>query len=766
MRSRKEYIYIIFSLLIFASSCNVSKHLPPGTYLYNGSTYKIEKDKENKTKIGKIKGQLKKITAPRPNKRILGLPYRVWLWYVIGEPKKQKGLRYWLHNKLGEPPVLNTMVDVQTNAANFKSYLENEGYFRSSAAGDTTIKGRQFKSNYKVKVGWPYTINDFSWMIDSSSNLGRDIATMDRKEFYIKQKKQFKLADIKAQRTSTDIHLKSKGYYYFSPDQIMSWVDSSIGSQKVNVFFKIKEDVPLNAVVPQTIRRIVLFPNYTLLEPPPDTSKFGLKKIRDIYIRDTTKKMRYRPLIRSITYHAGDLYDIKEHNKTLNRFINLGAFKFVKSRYESGRDTLNPRFLDVFYYLTPMQRKSLQAELAGFTKTNSFTGMQTNLNYKVRNAFRGAEILQAKVYGAFESSTSDSLSANNNFRVGGEVSVVAPRFLLPFEFKERNYFPPKTKITLGYEWMRRRALYTKNFFRFQYEFTWKESVNKEHTFAPISITFNTTSDPSPKYKQELNESYPLQLSNKPEIITGTFYNFLYNTINPNAPDIYYLNGNIDIAGNLVGLFNKATQPYTKKIFGAYFAQYAKLDFDARYTHKLSKNVYWANRLIVGAGFPHGNSLFLPFAKQFIIGGGGSVRGFLPRQLGPGRARATALQQVSYPQVGGDYKLEGNTELRFPLVSRLKGAIFADAGNIWVRDSLLYGKAGQLTKDFMEDIAVSAGAGLRLDIAILLIRFDVAIPLRKPYLEKGKEWVTNQIDFGSKAWRKENVIYTISIGYPF
>lgn len=766
MKHTAYFLCSIFLWAFFTTGCSISKKIPAGSYLYKGASFSITKDEANKIKTGSIKRQLKKITAPIRNKRILGFPYKVWFWYAIGEPKKQKGLRYWLRNKFGEAPVLNTMVDVKTNAANFKSFLENEGYFKTNASGDTIIKGYQSKAVYKIKVGWPYIINSFSWMIDSASNLGRDIATMDPKENYIKKLKQYNLADIKAERTRTDIHLKTKGYYYFSQDNIISWVDSTIGNKKVNIFFKIKQDIPLAAVIPQTMRRIVLFPNYTLLTPPPDTSKNGMEKINGIYIRDTVKYLKANALTRSITYRENDLYNIKEHNKTLNRFINMGVFKFVKSRYLGSSDTLNPRYLDVYYYLTPMQRKSLQAEVAQFSKTNSFTGAQFNLNYKSRNIFGGAEYLQAKAYTAFEVSGSDSLSSNNNFRVGGEVSIVAPRFIVPFRLKESNYFPPKTKFTISYEWLRRRALYTKNFFRFQYEFTWKETINKEHTFAPIAITYNTTSNLSAKYSNDLSLNYPLQLSNKPEIIVGSFYNFSYNTINPNAANIYYFNANADIAGNLLGLVNKAKGAYSKTILGAYYSQYAKLDFDGRYSRKLSKNFYWANRLIVGAGLPYGNSLFLPFSRQFIIGGGGSVRGFQPRQLGPGRARATALQQLNYPQVGGDYKIEANTELRFPLVSRLRGAMFADAGNIWVKDTLLYGGAGQLTKNFMQDIAVSAGLGLRLDISILLIRLDVAIPFRKPYLDRGKEWVINQINFSSGAWRKENLVFNIAIGYPF
>jgi outer membrane protein insertion porin family len=144
---------------------------------------------------------------------------------------------------------------------------------------------------------------------------------------------------------------------------------------------------------------------------------------------------------------------------------------------------------------------------------------------------------------------------------------------------------------------------------------------------------------------------------------------------------------------------------------------------------LDENTYWANRVIIGMGFPYGNSAYLPFSRQFIIGGASSIRGFSPRQLGPGRVQGRCtLQQLYLPQIGGDIKLEMNTELRFPLVSKLRGAVFVDAGNIWTKDTVLYGKDAQFSKSFMKDIAVSAGIGVRVDLSILLIRLDIAAPL--------------------------------------
>ena len=285
-------------------------------------------------------------------------------------------------------------------------------------------------------------------------------------------------------------------------------------------------------------------------------------------------------------------------------------------------------------------------------------------------------------------------------------------------------------------------------------------------FWAMALRFNTTSTFSNQY-QKLVDSIPaLQLSNLPEIIMSSFYNYTFHSTNPNAKNIFYFNGNIDVAGNIIGLFNKPTGAYSKTILGAYYSQYLKADFDFRYNRKLNESTYWANRMIVGIGFPYGNSSFLPFTKQFIIGGSSSIRGFQPRQLGPGRVRADALQQLYLPQVGGDYKLELNTELRFPLISRLKGAVFIDAGNIWTKDATLYGTEAQFNSHFLNDIAVSAGFGLRLDISILIVRLDIAAPLREPYLPRGEEWVIKNIAPFNSTWRNANLVYNIGIGYPF
>ena len=132
-----------------------------------------------------------------------------------------------------------------------------------------------------------------------------------------------------------------------------------------------------------------------------------------------------------------------------------------------------------------------------------------------------------------------------------------------------------------------------------------------------------------------------------------------------------------------------------------------------------------------------------------------------RQMGPGSYKPTLNDQRYFTVIGGDYKLQLNSELRVPLVAKLTGAMFLDIGNIWTKDTLLFGKAGQLKKDFYKELAVAAGLGVRFDAGLVLLRVDMGIPIRKPYLPEGQRWIINKT-----GWSERNVVFNIALGYPF
>ena len=168
---------------------------------------------------------------------------------------------------------------------------------------------------------------------------------------------------------------------------------------------------------------------------------------------------------------------------------------------------------------------------------------------------------------------------------------------------------------------------------------------------------------------------------------------------------------------------------------------------------------------MGAGFAYGNSTELPFIKQFFNGGTNSLRAFRARSIGPGSYKENNTNTF-LPDQSGDVKLEFSTEYRFNIYKFLNGAVFADAGNIWLLNDNPNKPNSKFSKDFMNEIAVGIGVGLRFDFSFLVLRTDFAFPIRKPYLNDGQRWVANEIAFGNAAWRNENIVFNLAIGYPF
>lgn len=760
-------------LMVLAASCSVKRHLPTGERLYRGSSIIVQKNPETKTSNKVLKAELKLAVKPRPNKFILGQPWKVWWWYKLGGPdsaRKEKGLKAFLRNKLGEQPVLSSRINTTSTSENMVGLMENLGYFHTTAQGDTSNTGSYFtKAHYTVQVQPQYFIKDITWVSDSSEILKILQGEQQTSNTLLKPGKPYTLSDITAERDRLDLFIKTKGYYFFNPDYIMAYADSTIGGRKVSMLLNIKKVTPNIAKHPSTINSITIFPNYSLVSKELDTSRYGLEMHDSLYIRDTTKKFKPSLFVETITYRPGSLYSSTSQNTTLNRLINLGAFKFVKNRFEPLEDTSLGRRMDVYYYLTPAKKKSIQGSIDGFAKDNNYLGAQLSVNMRNRNTFGKAELLTIRAFGGFEVSFADSLHKNNNIRLGGEVSLRIPRYLIPFlKVKDRLFYPPNTSFLAGYELLRKQLFYTKNLFRVQYELTRRKNSVTQTTFAPISISYLNATNVTDTFYKQAKVSPSLLLNIYDEAILGTFYSYTYNKTVPTLRNKWYLNGSIDLSGNIAGLITGAKHFREKKIFGTPFAQYVKLDFDIHYTRRLPGPAQWdwANRLQIGIGMPYNNSVLLPFAKQYIIGGSSSIRGFNVRSVGPGSYKPTAEDQRFFQIIGGDYKILANTELRIPLSLKINGAVFLDVGNIWTKDTLLFGTQGQFSKDWYKELAVASGIGLRFDATVILIRVDLGIPLRKPYLPEGQRWVFDKIDFGSRAWRRENLVLNIALGYPF
>jgi outer membrane protein assembly factor BamA len=470
-------------------------------------------------------------------------------------------------------------------------------------------------------------------------------------------------------------------------------------------------------------------------------------------------------------FDSGDVYNRTDHNLTLSRLINLGVFKFVKNKFEDSPDSKGDTGrLDTYYYLTPLPKKSIRGEISGNTTSNNYVGSLVTLSFSNRNTFRGAELLTVHANVGSEVQYSGDQSGTNTYTLGGGVSFTIPKFVVPFfNLNTSNAFVPKTKIDLSYDLLNRRKLYTLNSFNAQLGYEWKPGIRVTQQLNPFAINYVKALNVTQKYIDSVKQNPILKHAIDTQFVLGSNYSYTIDPFvnNPSGTGLYF-NGLADLSGNIAGLLIHE-DPVTKqkRVFHAPISQYIKAQADVRYYWEINAKTRLANRVIFGFGYPYGNSRQLPYIKQFFIGGNNSIRAFRSRSVGPGTYRSPNADSLTFfPDQSGDIKLEMNTELRYKFNQIIEGAIFVDAGNIWLyrKDTLEPG--GVFNKDFMKQLAVGTGVGLRLNFSILILRLDLGMPLREPWLPPGQRWVINQIDFGNKEWRRRNLVFNLAIGYPF
>ncbi|MDN3583781.1 BamA/TamA family outer membrane protein [Mucilaginibacter flavus] len=751
-------------LAVLLNACSNTKYLAPGQKLYTGGEVKItDKDSLKKGEAGIITSDLTSLLRPYPNGSILGLRFKLYI-YNITKTKKTKGLAHWLNTKFGEPPVLASSVDFVKNANILQNRLQNVSYFQAQVTGDTVSKGKTAKAVYTVQIGPGYKIRKVIFPTGHES-IDTAVAGSAAKTF-LKPGDKYNLDVIKNERIRIDAKLKEEGFFFFAPEDLIMKVDSTIAGHQVDIFVKVKNDIPERAQEIYTIRNIYVYPSYSLTDTSLMMDK--AKPYRWYNVVEKRKTISSYAFANTVQLHPNDVYNRTAHNNSLNRFVNLGPYKFVKNRFEDV--TPDSPKLDVYYFLTPYKKKSLQFEILGRTTSANYTGTQVNISWKHRNAFMGAEALSVTAFGSTDVQVGGSNNGYNVYQFGLQSTLSWPRFISPIYPKADNAYIPHTNLSLGYTVVNRQKLYNLNSYTASFGYNWKENAHRTHELNIVNFQFVNPLSVSQLYLDSVRGvKHPGVLPNPAlkhvidkQLILGPSYGYTYtNTTEDYRTNTVYYNGKVSLSNNLYGLITGAdtTAGKVRKLFGATFNQYVKLENEIRYFHKTGPNSTFASRVILGVGLPYGNSTQLPYSQQFFIGGPNSLRGFQARSIGPGRFNpiANVARGNFLPDESGDIKLEANIEYRPKLFSIVRGALFADAGNIWLYNSNGGQPGGAFSKNFAKDIAVDVGFGLRFDITVLVLRTDLGIPVRSPYATAGEpQW--------NFDWHRS--VFNLAIGYPF
>lgn len=828
--SHITFFCIMFCLgYLVISSCSTTRTVPDGDRLYTGSDVKWISDTVTKKKpkdYSTLVDGMNKRIRPNRNRKFLGMPFKLWL-YNLGNEPKGKGLNYILRKKWGEPPVLLSQAKPDYTSEILEEYLVDNGFFQADVVSAVKNSGKKKASIvYTATPNHRYTIKSVTYITDTSA-IGRTVKDT-KPESSLIPGAPYSLDSIKAERERIHAMLKEQGYYYFTPDYLLVQVDST-NQGTVDLFLKIKDNTPLAALRPYRMHDITLFPDYSLDNDSGSTLGTPIR-YKGLYIVDSAKRFKSSAFDRSVFLRPDSLYSLSSHNITLQRLINLGVFKFVKGQFSPVRDTsihnilggdpnlpgrrdsspranaagrrdtsgrgagrdatytrdtslasnyramvnnrisLDSGWLDAKFYLTPYKRRSLQTELRGTSKSNGFIGSELRVTAKNRNWLHSAALLEIGLRGGLEWQTGNkSAGGSNSYGFGAEAAVTFPRFLTPFRgLNIRTPYVPKTRISASYELYSRADLYNLNAYTVQLQYLWQRTQYLSHVFAPVAITYVLPTKTTPAYDSILKNDPSQRSAIEKQFIVGGNYTITYNNQQPNRVHSFYVSGNVDISGNLAGLVVPKNDTGQRTILGNSFAQYERFTVEGRHYWNIGKGKQWINRLLLGYGLPYGNSSTLPFVKQFFTGGSSSIRAFRARTLGPGSYHNKAVDTSALlANEAGDIKLEFNSEVRIHLASVFNVAAFVDAGNIWLQKDVPDKPGSKFEfSSFYKQIAVGGGVGLRIDASIVVVRLDLAMPFRVPYLPENERWVLNKINFGDPEWRKKNLILNIAIGYPF
>ncbi|MDQ0064907.1 translocation and assembly module lipoprotein TamL [Chryseobacterium lathyri] len=249
------------------------------------------------------------------------------------------------------------------------------------------------------------------------------------------------------------------------------------------------------------------------------------------------------------------------------------------------------------------------------------------------------------------------------------------------------------------------------------------------------------------------------------LISSMIYNFVYNEIGKkDYPNAFYFNGKVELAGNILSIFNQkrdeggvVTSPQ-RTIFGIPYAQFVKFDIDTRKYFKFNGNQTLVLRQFIGVGIPFGNSTNMPVIKSYFNGGSNDIRAWVAfGGLGPADSQVDERVRT---YMTDNVKLTTNIEYRIPFNDMYEGALFTDIGNTWSLKNYNdgYGDEFKFNK-FLGQMGIGSGFGLRVNVAYITFRLDLAYKIYDPNKPDGERW-------RFKNFQPFKPTLNIAFGYPF
>lgn len=774
MKRLDAYIFVLLGMLAGLSSCSTTKHLPEGETLYLGlKNITIQNEDETKagqTALDEVMGAIS--IAPNnaivtyPNVRF-PIPFGLWMYNRF--ERYEKGFGRWIFKHLAADPVLLSEVNPDTRAKVAGNLLRDYGFFDGHVTWkiDSTKNERAVKLSYDIDMGRPYRIDTL--LYEGFAPRTDSLIHARSSERLVHTDDYFNVNTLNAERQRVVDLLRNHGYYYARTDFLTFLADTLMRPGYVMLKMVPAANLPKEALKTYHIGKTAVYLTGYNGEPPVDSMK--LRDFTVFYAGDKPG-LRFDVLRKRFLYRKGELYSQTRQDYTQEALSRLGVFKFNEMQYlpRSGEDTLDVRVNAMF----DLPYDS-ELELNVTTKSTKQTGPGAIFKLTKKNFRRMGASLNLELKGSYEWQTSSTVdgdkSVMNSYELGAALSLDFPRIVIPWVRNRIDpfRFPSETHFRIYAEQVNRARYFKMLSFGGSISYSFQKSRSMKHTVTPVHLAFNHLQRRTATFDSIALANPMLFHSLDDQFIPSISYTFTYDDSWRQHRWRIWWENSFTSAGNITSAiyaaFGRGFKEKEKKFLGTPFAQFLKFTSEIRPLFYINEKQQLAGRLMAGVIWAYGNKTIAPYNEQFYVGGANSIRAFTVRSLGPGRFHPADNAAYSYVDETGDIKLEANLEYRFRLFSNmfggnLNGAVFLDAGNVWLMRKDEARPGAEFTfKHFFDNIAVGTGVGIRYDLSFLVLRLDWGIALHVPY-ETGRSGYYNIPRF------KDGQGLHFAIGYPF
>lgn len=774
MKRLDAYIFVLLGMLAGLSSCSTTKHLPEGETLYLGlKNITIQNEDETKagqTALDEVMGAIS--IAPNnaivtyPNVRF-PIPFGLWMYNRF--ERYEKGFGRWIFKHLAADPVLLSEVNPDTRAKVAGNLLRDYGFFDGHVTWkiDSTKNERAVKLSYDIDMGRPYRIDTL--LYEGFAPRTDSLIHARSSERLVHTDDYFNVNTLNAERQRVVDLLRNHGYYYARTDFLTFLADTLMRPGYVMLKMVPAANLPKEALKTYHIGKTAVYLTGYNGEPPVDSMK--LRDFTVFYAGDKPG-LRFDVLRKRFLYRKGELYSQTRQDYTQEALSRLGVFKFNEMQYlpRSGEDTLDVRVNAMF----DLPYDS-ELELNVTTKSTKQTGPGAIFKLTKKNFLRMGASLNLELKGSYEWQTSSTVdgdkSVMNSYELGAALSLDFPRIVIPWVRNRIDpfRFPSETHFRIYAEQVNRAHYFKMLSFGGSISYSFQKSRSMKHTVTPVHLAFNHLQRRTATFDSIALANPMLFHSLDDQFIPSISYTFTYDDSWRQHRWRIWWENSFTSAGNITSAiyaaFGRGFKEKEKKFLGTPFAQFLKFTSEIRPLFYINEKQQLAGRLMAGVIWAYGNKTIAPYNEQFYVGGANSIRAFTVRSLGPGRFHPADNAAYSYVDETGDIKLEANLEYRFRLFSNmfggnLNGAVFLDAGNVWLMRKDEARPGAEFTfKHFFDNIAVGTGVGIRYDLSFLVLRLDWGIALHVPY-ETGRSGYYNIPRF------KDGQGLHFAIGYPF